>query len=148
MSFDPISAAFDLGRVAIERIFPDKAQRAEQMLKLEALKQEGKLAELHAYVQLLVGQMEINKSEAQHSSVFVSGWRPGCGWVCVIGLFYTFLLRPLLQWGSGMFAEIPPPPELDMGDLLTLLLGMLGIGSMRTLEKFKGVETKSLGAQK
>jgi hypothetical protein len=60
------------------------------------------------------------------------------GWVCVIGLLYTFLAQPLLAWGSGVWS-IPVPPQLDMGDLLTLLAGMLGLSVSRTFEKFHGV---------
>jgi predicted Na+-dependent transporter len=58
--------------------------------------------------------------------------------VCVLGLAYQFLVQPLLAWGSGVWA-VPLPPNLDLGDLLTLLGGMLGLGSLRTAEKFKGV---------
>jgi len=67
------------------------------------------------------------------------------GWTCVVGLLYTFLLRPLLAWASGMI-DIPVPPMLDMGDLFTLLAGMLGLGGMRTFEKLNGVQSTAVAA--
>lgn len=137
-----ISALLSTGKSLIERFFPDPAQKAEAFLKLEKLAQEGKLAELNAEVQLLMAQIEVNKIEAQSDSLFKSGWRPAVGWVCVIGLFYTFLLRPLCGFVfilNGIEVEMP---ALDMGDLLTLLMGLLGLAGMRTAEKFKGVASK------
>ena len=81
MSFDPISAALDIGKMAISRIWPDPVQQAAEERKLLELSQSGNLAELNAHVQLLVGQMQINAKEAEHKSVFVAGWRPFIGWV-------------------------------------------------------------------
>ena len=69
MSFDPVSALFSVGESIIERIWPDPNERANQLHKLEELKQRGDLAELDAHVKLLVGQMEINKIEASHKSI-------------------------------------------------------------------------------
>ena len=136
MSLDPVTAALDIGGKLIDRLWPDPAQKAAAQLELIKLQQAGEL-------QQIVGQLEINKVEAANPSVFVSGWRPAVGWVCVVGLLYTFLLRPMLAWLSGFAdAPIPPPPPLDMGDLLTLLGGMLGIGGMRMVEKLNGVASK------
>lgn len=144
MSLDPFTAALDLGKVAIERIWPDANRRAEEMYKLETLRAQGRLEQLNAEVRILLAQMDVNKTEAAHSSIFVAGWRPGAGWVCVLGLFYTFFLRPILEWASGFAPGTHVPPELDMGDLITLLFGMLGIGGLRTFEKLKQVETTKL----
>lgn len=95
------------------------------------------------------GQLAVNKAEAESSSLFKGGWRPAVGWVCVLGLGYEFLLRPLLPWciqvGAAMTGLEPlkaPLPEIPMGDLLTLLFGILGIGGMRMYEKVKGVSSK------
>jgi len=85
------------------------------------------------------GQLEINKVEAAHSSIFVSGWRPFIGWTCGAAVAYQFVIVPWLTWISGMIAiAIPPAPSLD--DMLwQLLFALLGMGGLRTFEKLKGV---------
>jgi hypothetical protein len=86
-----------------------------------------------------VAQVEINKLEAQHRSKFVAGWRPFIGWVCGFALAYNFILRDLIAWGMQIFeSTVEAPPELAMEHLMTVLLGMLGLGGMRTYEKLKG----------
>ena len=77
-------------------------------------------------------QAEINKMEAQHRTVFVAGWRPFIGWVCGFALAYNFVLRDLLIWYLGPETA---PPALQMEHLMTVLVGMLGLGGMRTFEK-------------
>ena len=77
-------------------------------------------------------QAEINKIEAQHRTIFVAGWRPFIGWVCGFALAYNFVLRDLLVW---YFGEATAPPALQMEHLITVLIGMLGLGGMRTFEK-------------
>ena len=84
-------------------------------------------------------QTEINKIEAQHRSIFVAGWRPFIGWVCGIALLYNFIIRDLLAWvllNSNTLISLPP--ALQMEHLMTVLLGMLGLGGLRTFEKIKG----------
>lgn len=78
-------------------------------------------------------QGEINKIEAQHRTIFVAGWRPFIGWVCGFALAYNFVLRDLLIWFIG---PEQVPPALQMEHLMTVLIGMLGLGGMRTFEKF------------
>lgn len=145
MSFDPLSAAFDLGRVAIEKIWPDPTKRAQEMRLLEELRQKGDLAELNAHVQLMVGQLEVNKAEAQHKSIFVAGWRPAVGWVCVTILAFNYVGVYLLEYLST-FAENPPalPQRFDMTELWPVLLGMLGIGGMRSYDKKERTQTDSI----
>jgi len=80
-------------------------------------------------------QMEVNKVEAGHNSIFVSGWRPFTGWICATALGYHFILQPLLAfvlYANGVEVVLP---VFDMGTLTTILLGMLGLGGMRSLEK-------------
>ena len=84
--------------------------------------------------QLIELQAEINKMEAQHRTIFVAGWRPFIGWVCGVALAYNFVLRDMLVWQMG--AETAPP-ALQMEHLMTVLIGMLGLGGMRTFEKLK-----------
>jgi hypothetical protein len=87
-----------------------------------------------------MAQVEVNKAEAQHRSIFVAGWRPFIGWTCGIALAYHFVLAPLIVFGVAWYgAEIPEIPTFDMDSLMTVLLGMLGLGGMRTFEKAKGL---------
>lgn len=142
MAFDPLSAALDIGGKVIDRLWPDPAQRDAAKLELLKLQQEGELKALLADVELAKGQMEVNKAEAENPSVFVSGWRPGVGWVCVLALFSQFIVRPFFEFGAHLAGYVVQYPGLDTGDLMTLLTGMLGIGVMRTTEKLRGVASK------
>ena len=78
-------------------------------------------------------QAQINEQEAKHRTIFVAGWRPFIGWVCGFALAYNFVLRDLLVWYIGVESA---PPALQMEHLMTVLIGMLGLGGMRTFEKF------------
>ena len=83
---------------------------------------------------------EINKAEAASGSLFKGGWRPFVGWICGIALLYHFILTPLILFAVGLSgATIPPLPEFDMSSLMTVLMGMLGLGGLRTYEKQKGL---------
>lgn len=97
------------------------------------------------------GQMDINETEAKHKSIFVAGWRPFIGWVGGAALAYQFILYPLLIWiwsfaqGQGWISvDLSAPPILNTGALLTVITGMLGIGGMRSYDKLKGTDTKSI----
>ena len=120
----------------------DPAKQAELLLKAQEIEAAQEKALLDFEEKIATGQMAINALEAQNASLFVSGWRPAIGWICGCGLFYTFLLRPLLPWlvnavamaaGSGLV--LPDMPALEMGELIPLLMGMLGIGAMRSYDK-------------
>lgn len=88
----------------------------------------------------LMGQLEINKQEAAHSSIFVAGWRPFIGWGCGLGVLYSFFLRPILSWVLLVIdAGLPALPELDGEELAAMISGLLGLGGLRTWEKAKGV---------
>jgi hypothetical protein len=87
-----------------------------------------------------MAQVEVNKAEAQHRSIFVAGWRPFVGWVCGIALAYHFVLQPIIVFIAAFLSyELPKLPEFDMGSLMTVLMGMLGLGGLRTFEKSKGL---------
>ena len=153
--FDPVSALFSVGKSVIERVWPDPVKQAEEIRKLEELRQGGDLEKMNLQVQILTGQMAINAREAEHKSVFVAGWRPWIGWVGGMALAYQFLLYPIFLWlwaiGSIWF-EIPvgfEPPELPVADdLYTIILGMLGIGAMRSYDKKNGTATQSIEGRK
>jgi Holin of 3TMs, for gene-transfer release len=144
MSFDPATALFDLAKVAIEKVFPDPLKRAEQLERLEKLKQDGELAKMQAEVSLLLGQIEINKVEAAHPSIFVSGWRPFIGWTAGIALFMyyvPFALVSLVVWAIACYhaGAIVDRPNLDISDLVGLIAAMLGVVVPRSIERVKGV---------
>ena len=83
-------------------------------------------------------QLEVNKTEASHKSIFVAGWRPFCGWVCGSALAYHFVLRDLLIYLFQIFgSNTPPPPKIDISELISILLALLGMYSSRAIEKFK-----------
>tara|TARA_R100000426_G_scaffold84650_1_gene64001 strand:+ start:62 stop:457 length:396 start_codon:yes stop_codon:yes gene_type:complete len=97
------------------------------------------MAEKHAQ-QLAMAQIEVNKAEAQSGSIFKGGWRPAVGWICAIAFAYHFIIKDLIMFICGVAGlELPDLPEFDMGTLLTVLGGMLGIGGLRTYEKQKGL---------
>tara|TARA_R110002110_G_scaffold12154_6_gene57825 strand:- start:3380 stop:3763 length:384 start_codon:yes stop_codon:yes gene_type:complete len=95
------------------------------------------MAENHAN-ELAKGQIEINKAEASHKSIFVAGWRPFIGWTCGIALCWHFVLQPVTLFVCTYIGlTIPTLPEFDMGSLMTILGGLLGLGGLRTYEKQK-----------
>ena len=84
-------------------------------------------------------QTEINLAESKSASLFVSGWRPFCGWVCSFGVGYNYILRPLLNYVLAIFYPLVQQMDsLDMSQLMPLLMGMLGFGALRSYEKIKG----------
>jgi roadblock/LC7 domain-containing protein len=122
----------------LDKVLPDAGQAADAKLKLVELAQKGELAALDADMKLALGQMEINKAEAQ-TDMFRGGWRPAVGWMCVCGLAYQFLLMPILPWVVTVAGgSVPPLPAIDNETLMVLLTGMLGLGSLRTFERVRG----------
>jgi len=144
MSIDPITAALDVGRTLIEKLFPDPQKRAKEIRLLEELHQKGDLAELNARVTLLSGQLEINKVEANHSSIFVAGWRPFIGWVCGLALLYAAILEPMMRFMAKMLGYDGDFPVIDTTLTMQVLLGMLGLVAARTREKEKNVSKDTL----
>ena len=122
----------------IDKVIPDPTEAANAKLRAMEMAQNGELKQLEADVELAKGQMAINQVEASQDN-FRGGWRPGAAWVCVFGLFYQFLLQPLLPWiltVAGLSA--PPLPAIDSEALLILLFSLLGLGGYRSLERIKG----------
>ena len=109
----------------LDKVIEDKDQK-------NALAHEiATMAERHAQ-ELAQGQIEDNKVEAAHKSLFVAGWRPAIGWVCALGLFYNVILANII----GIWVDVP---EIDTTLLVPVMMGMLGLGAMRSYEKVQGV---------
>jgi hypothetical protein len=83
--------------------------------------------------------IDINKEQAKHPSIFVSGARPAIMWVCCLGLLWQFFIGPILTWFAVMFNPDLMPPSLEMEGLVTLVMSLLGLGAMRSFEKSKGI---------
>ena len=97
------------------------------------------MAERHAQ-ELAKSQIEVNKAEAQSRHWFVASWRPFIGWTCGIALMWHFVLSQFILFFATMFGfDLPALPEFDMGSLMTVLMGMLGLGGLRTFEKYKKI---------
>ncbi len=111
------------------------AQNAQKLAELEVAV---RTAELQAEVQLTTAQTKINEIEAASTDKFAARWRPAVGWICAIGLFYATLGAPLVGWIS-INVGWKPPGELNLEILTTTLFALLGIGGMRSFEKYKGV---------
>ena len=127
-----------VGKV-IDRAWPDPAQKAQAAIELEKLRQSGEFKEIDAALEAARMQTEVNKIEAASSSIFVSGWRPAVGWVCTFSLAWHYIGRPVADWAILMTGNSVVIPAVELGDLFVVLFGMLGLGSMRTAEKLKGV---------
>lgn len=126
MALDPVTAGIDLVTTAINKIWPDKSEQEKQQLA--------------AAVMVVQGQLDINKEEAKSPSLFVSGWRPAVGWICAAGCAWNWVGLPIAKAGLLVFAakslDLSPA---DLTEMLPLLLGLLGLGGLRTIEKRAGV---------
>jgi hypothetical protein len=96
------------------------------------------MAERHAQ-ELAKGQLEVNKVEAASKSMFVAGWRPAVGWVCVLGMSSNYILIPFANFGLALAASDIVVPLIDTSTMMPVLMGMLGLGAMRSVEKVQGV---------
>ena len=119
----PIEA---IGNV-FDKLFTSDAERAQAEAVLEKLRQHP--AEL---------QVELNKIEAAHRSVFVAGWRPAVGWICAAGVGWAYLGHPLFLWAAALWSPGLTPPEIQIDSLFELVLAMLGMAGLRSFEKSTG----------
>lgn len=131
-----VGGLIEAGLKILDKVIPDPQAKAAAQLELIRLQQEGEFKELEVGLALSKAQTDINEVEAANANIFVSGWRPAIGWVCAFALAAQYIGLPALAWASTAFG-IPPPPNLDLSDLLVLLTGMLGLGALRTTEKIK-----------
>lgn len=133
---DAIAAGANLVDDIVKRIWPDANE--EQKMKFEQFK-----TELDAVWRNQLAQLDINKLEAQSTSLFVSGWRPAIGWVCGVALTYAAVIEPLVRFVAVVgFGYVGAFPVLDTDITLQILLALLGLGGYRSIEKIKGVARK------
>lgn len=131
-----IAALPFLGQL-LDKILPDKTAADAAKVKLVELAQQGELAQLQADTAIATAQAEINKTEAASSSLFIAGWRPAVGWTCSIALFFKFIGGPLLFMIAQAVGHPVDLPKIETEELWPLLLGLLGLGAYRTVEKVK-----------
>ncbi len=124
----------------INKVVPDKAAAAQAVATLNQLQLQGALQEEFAQLQAVTSaQSDVDKAEATNANIFVSGWRPMIGWVCGAALASQYIARPLLQWIFTIAHQpLPALPGID-DNLWQLMFGLLGLGTLRTVEKIKGV---------
>ena len=128
MAIDPITAALDIGGKVISRLWPDPADQAKAQLALLELAQRGELA-----------QLEVNKVEAANPSLFISGGRPFIVWVCGTAFAWNWIGLPVARFVAAYFGHPLDIAPADMSEMMPVLLGLLGLGGLRTVEKLKGV---------
>lgn len=117
----------------LDKVVPDAGERAKLAHEIATM------AERQAH-EIALQQIEVNKIEAASSSLFKSGWRPALGWVCGVAFAYHFVGQPIIIFLIALTGhQLPTLPEFDMTSLLTVLGGLLGLGTLRTFEKYKGV---------
>jgi len=133
MDIPIIGSIVDLVGGVVDKLIPDKTQAAKMKHEIAMTLVTSDLA-----------QAEINKVEAAHKSVFVSGWRPAVGWVCVSALAFNYIISPLLAWAAVIWMPDAIIPQLDISELLTLLFGLLGMGTLRSYDKTQGTATHKI----
>lgn len=116
----------------VDRLIPDRAAAERAKADMEA-------ALVKASNEAALAQVEVNKIEAGHSSVFVAGWRPFIGWVCGAALAWAFIVGPVLAWSLAVLGIRESLPPIMTDNLFELVLAMLGLGGLRTFEKMRGV---------
>lgn len=134
----PLLALLPVAEKLIDRFVPDPEQKAKAILELKKEENAQALQEMTLELQAMQSQTNINQEEAKSSSFFVAGWRPWIGWVCGVAFAYHFVLQPLTVFLLASYGHKVDLPAFDMEALNTVLLGMLGLGGMRSFDKLKG----------
>ena len=125
MSLTGLGEVSELVNTAINKIWPDKTEKEK--------------AELAAAVTVIQGQLAVNQEEAKSSSLFVAGWRPYIGWVCGMAFAWNWIGLPIAKVGLALYGSPIAVQAADMMEMMPVLLGMLGLGGLRTKEKIEGV---------
>lgn len=126
MSLDPVTAALDIGGKIIDRLWPDPAQRDAAKLELLKMQQAGELA-----------QIAVNQEEAKSSSILVSGWRPAIGWCCGAACAWNWIGLSVAKFALAVAGHPIQLAPADLSEMMPVLMGMLGLGALRTVEKLR-----------
>jgi len=135
MALDPVTALLEIGGKVIDKIWPDPAQAANAKFELFKLQQTGELS-------VIAGQLKINEEEAKNPSIFVSGWRPFIGWVCGLACAWNWIGLKIAMFIAAYMGKTLQLVPADVSEMMPVLLGMLGIGALRTYEKINDVARK------
>lgn len=127
-----ISALIGPVSAILDKVIPDKD------LKEKLTHEIATMAERHTQEQVMA-QIEVNKVEAAHNSMFVAGWRPAIGWICALGMAGNFLIIPFVNMALDLLETGVDVPLIALSEMMPVLMGMLGLGAMGTFEKTKGV---------
>lgn len=133
MSLTGLGEVAGLATGIINKIWPDKTQQEKDAMAFQ-------MQQAIIESDLVKGQLAVNQAEAANTSIFVAGWRPAVGWTCSFAFLWSYVLGPMLNWGAALFGHTVLIPVLDLSNMMPILLGMLGLGSMRTYEKKLGVD--------
>jgi Holin of 3TMs, for gene-transfer release len=128
---NPLATILNLGTAIIDRVIPDKSAAAAAKAQLIQSEVNGDLQQLH-------DQVSVDLAEAANQSVFVAGWRPFVGWGCGVAFIYAFVVQPAVQFALVAFHsnfDVTKLPKLDISTMMPVLLGMLGLGAMRSWDK-------------
>lgn len=126
-------AILEIGAKLLDKVIPDKDAREKAQAELLKAAQDQDF-------QLALAQIKVNEEEAKSDNIFKSGWRPAIGWICVFGLAYNFVIYNILLWFINIYQLNVTPPALMSDILMELVFAMLGLGSLRTFEKVKGIK--------
>ena len=129
----PVLSILEIGAKLLDKVIPDKDAREKAQAELIKAAQDQDF-------QLALAQIKVNEEEAKSENLLKSGWRPAIGWICVFGLFYNFVLYNILLWAVATFNLQITPPALMSDILMELVFALLGLGSLRTFEKIKGIK--------
>lgn len=132
-----LGPVLELGKSLLDKFVSDPKTKAEAEIELLKLTQSTTFKDIDAQLEIAKQQNDVNKIEAADASLYKSGWRPFIGWNCGVGLSYQYVLWPFLAWVSDVYG-VPKPPTLDLEMIISLLFGLLGLGTLRTVERIKG----------
>lgn len=139
MSLDPVTAVLDIGGKLIDRLWPDPAQRDAAKLEMLKMQQSGELAQMTADTEIAKAQAAINQAEAANQSVFVAGARPFILWMCGLAFGYATIVEPIARFAAQVYFHYNGAfPAIDTALTMQVLLGMLGLGAMRSYDKKNG----------
>jgi hypothetical protein len=131
MAFDPLTAILNIANTVLDRVIPDKTQAAAAKASLLETTVKGEWDNA-------IAQLQVDQAEAANQSVFVAGWRPWIGWVCGMAFAYTYVVQPLFSFFAALFGHPVNLPPVNLDGMMPVLLGMLGLGAMRSWDKSNG----------